>query len=279
MPDLRYHLISLISVFLALAIGILLGVAMADRGVISDRLQAQVTEIRDLAAQQRTAIAERDDEINDLRDRTATDAEIAERMSRVMVSNALDGTNVALVAGPWANDETVQGIESVLIEAGANITSNIPLEEPETLLETPLETTFAETTAETTARAVGNIYAAETQDVLDAAGDSGTTEVVVFVGGGAVPEDAPPGALPAVTASVSTMFDTWLDAGLEVVGAEPSTARRSDVELFQEVGIPSVDNADRPSGRAAIVVVIEENLDGSYGTKETASDLFPPIPN
>ncbi|MFL6058837.1 MAG: copper transporter, partial [Rubrobacteraceae bacterium] len=28
MPDLRYHLISLISVFLALAIGILLGVAM-----------------------------------------------------------------------------------------------------------------------------------------------------------------------------------------------------------------------------------------------------------
>lgn len=274
MPDLRYHLISLISVFLALAIGILLGVAMADRGVISDRLQAEVTEIRDLAAKQRTAIAERDEEIGELRERTNTDAEIAERMSRVLISNALDGTNVALVAGPWTDDETVQGVESVLTEAGANITSNIPLEGPEG----PLETTFGETTAETTAQ-VENIYAAQTRDVLDAAGDSGTTETVVFVGGGAVPDDAPPGALRAVTDSVRTMFETWLDAGLEVVGAEFSSARRSDVELFQEVGIPSVDNADQTPGQAAIVVVIEEDLDGSYGTKETASDLFPPDPN
>lgn len=274
MPDLRYHLISLISVFLALAIGILLGVAMADRGVISDRLQAQVTEIRDLAANQRTAIAERDEEIVNLRDRTATDGEIAERMSRVLVSNALDGTNVALVAGPWADGETVDGVESVLIEAGANITSNMPLDEPRG----PLETTFGETTRETTAR-VENIYAAQTRDVLDASGEAGTTEVVVFVGGGAVPDDAPPGALRAVTDSVRTMFETWLDSGLEVVGAESSTARRSDVELFQEVGIPSVDNADRPSGQAAIVVVIEEDLDGSYGTKDTASDLFPPVPS
>jgi hypothetical protein len=274
-PDLRYHLISLISVFLALAIGILLGVAMADRGVISDRLEAQVTDIQDLAADQRTAIAERDEEIGRLRERTATDGEIAERMSQAVVSNALDGTSVALVAGPWANDETVQGVESVLIEAGANITSNFSLEEPQE----PLETTLGETTNETTTP-FENIYAAQTEDVLQAAGDSGaTTEVVVFVGGGAVPEDAPPGALRTVTSSVRTMFETWLDAGLEVVGAESSTARRSDVELFQEVGIPSVDNADRPSGRAAIVVVIEDDLDGSYGTKETASDLFPPVPN
>lgn len=274
MPDLRYHLISLISVFLALAIGILLGVAMADRGVISDRLEVQVTEIRDLAADQRTAIAERDKEIGRLRERTAMDGEIAERMSRVMVSNALDGTNVALVAGPWTNDETVQGVERILIEAGANISSNIPLEGPQG----PLETTFGETTAEATAQ-VENIYAAQARDVLEATGDTGTTEVVVFVGGGAVPDEAPPGALRAVTASVRAMFEIWLDAGLEVVGAESSAAPRSDVELFQEVGIPSVDNADRPPGQTAIVVVIEEDLDGSYGTKRTASDLFPPDPN
>jgi hypothetical protein len=273
-PDLRYHLISLISVFLALAIGILLGVAMADRGLISDRLQAEVTDIRDLAAEQRTAIAQRDREINSLRDRTATDAEIAERMSRVMVSNALEGTSVALVASPWADEETVQGVESILTESGASITSNTRLDEPQA----PLETTFGEPTDETTAPAA-NIYADDALEVLDAAGESESTEVVVFVGGGAVPEDAPAGALRTVTESQRAMFETWRDAGLEVVGAEPSTSPRSEVELFQEAGIPSVDNADRPSGRAAIVVVIEEGLDGSYGTKESASDLFPPAPN
>ena len=70
MPDLRYHLISLISVFLALTIGILLGVAMSDKGVISDRLQAEVTDVRDRLNKQQAEIGRRDKEIGNLQ-RTA----------------------------------------------------------------------------------------------------------------------------------------------------------------------------------------------------------------
>jgi ABC-type proline/glycine betaine transport system permease subunit len=63
MPDLRYHLISLISVFLALAIGILLGVAMADRGVVSDRMEAEITSIQRQFARQQEEIGKQDEQI------------------------------------------------------------------------------------------------------------------------------------------------------------------------------------------------------------------------
>lgn len=72
------------------------------------------------------------------------------------------------------------------------------------------------------------------------------------------------------------MIQTWRDAGLNVVGAESSTTGRSEIELFQNIPIPSVDNADQPAGQAALVLVIDKDLEGSYGTKSTASDIFPP---
>ena len=47
-------MISLVAVFLALAVGILLGVAMADRGVISARLQAEITDVSNRLNRQQT---------------------------------------------------------------------------------------------------------------------------------------------------------------------------------------------------------------------------------
>ena len=54
MPDLRYHVISLVAVFLALAVGILLGVAMAYRGLISARVQAEITDVSNRLIRQQT---------------------------------------------------------------------------------------------------------------------------------------------------------------------------------------------------------------------------------
>lgn len=270
MPDLRYHLISLISVFLALAIGILLGTAMADRGVISERLQAQITDVQNRFEDQQKDMARRDNQIQQLRERTAVEQDLAERMSQVVITDRLLNENVALVTGPWADDDVVGAVEGVLSEAGVEFTSNTQLDAPDTV-----EATSLETTGETTVQSE-NIYAAQTREVLRGSEDAGAPRFVVFVGGGAVPADAPAGSLRAVTASERAMIQTWRDAGLNVVGAESSTTGRSEIELFQNIPVPSVDNADQPAGQAALVLVIDEDLEGSYGTKSTASDIFPP---
>jgi hypothetical protein len=74
------------------------------------------------------------------------------------------------------------------------------------------------------------------------------------------------------------MFEAWIEAGTKVVAAEPATARRSEIPLFQDAGIPSVDYADRAAGRAALVRLIITNSNGAYGTKDSASEAFPRDP-
>src|SRR3712207_6412378 len=135
MPDLRYHLISLISVFLALAIGILLGVAMADRGVVSDRMQAEITSIEHQLDRQQREIGKQNEHI-------AEQEMMLQRMSDVIIADSLQGEDVALVAGPYAEPDTYQAVESDVSEAGANITSIETLEVPD-----PTEVTRGELTA------------------------------------------------------------------------------------------------------------------------------------
>ncbi len=254
MPDLRYHLISLISVFLALAIGILLGVSMADQGVVSERVQAEITSIQQQLDEQQNQEL------------------MLERMSEAMIADRLQGTDVALVAGPYSDPEVSQALEGDLSEAGASITSFVTLDPPD-----PAEITGQELTTQEATTQLRTGYAGIAREVLGYTGEiEDPPEVVIFVGGGEIPEDAPSGTLGALRAVELKMFRIWLDAGVRVVGAEPSDAGRTEIPLFQNVGIPSVDYADLPAGRAAIIeCAATEDCEGTYGTKNTASEPFP----
>lgn len=267
MPDLRYHLISLISVFLALAIGILLGVAMADRGVVSDRVQAEITSIQQQLDRQRREIGKQDERI-------AEQGLMLDRMSEAMIANSLQGEDVALVAGPYADPEVYGTMQGDLSEAGANITTVEPLPPPE-----PAEITLLENTSPQAMTGLEADYAEVARKILGLTGEvEEPPEIVIFVGGGEIPDDAPPNTRDTLNSAQREMFKIWLDAGVRVVGTEPSNSGHSDVRhLFQEVGIPSVDFADQPAGRAAVIeCAAVEGCEGAYGIKDTASEPFPP---
>jgi hypothetical protein len=266
MPDLRYHLISLISVFLALAIGILLGVAMADRGVVSDRMQAEITSIQQQLARQESEIDEQNEQIGE-------QEALLDRMSEVIIVDSLQGRDVALVAGPYADAEVFRVVQSDLSEAGASITTIETLEPPE-----PDELTLLESTSPGGAlTSLEAEYADVARRVMGYTGEiEESPDIVVFVGGGKIAEEAPPGTSTRLRAAQAEMFEVWLDAGVRVVGAEPSEAGRSEIPLFQNVGIPSVVYADQPAGRAAIIeCATAENCEGIYGINERASEPFP----
>jgi hypothetical protein len=265
MPDLRYHLISLISVFLALAIGILLGVAMADRGVVSARVQAEITSIEQQLDRQQREIEGQNEQIGD-------QEAMLDRMSEVMISGSLEGTDVALVSGPYADPDVSGAVQSDLTEAGANIVKVDSLEPPE-----PTEITLLENTSPQAMTPLEDEYVGFAREILGLTGEiEAPPELVVFVGGGEIPEGAPQATRDVLDAAQVEMFEVWLDAGVRVVGAEPLDAGHSDVELFQDVGIPSAVNADEPPGRAALIVcAAATECEGTYGTKETATDAFP----
>ncbi|MGF1471913.1 MAG: copper transporter [Rubrobacteraceae bacterium] len=259
MPDLRYHVISLISVFLALAIGVLLGIAMSDREIITDRLRSEVSGIQAQLDEQRELLGERNSELSEQQS-------FLEEMSENMIADTLDGTNVALIRGPWASEEAAQDLQNALTsEAGANLTSFVRLPVPEPT--TDEEQNELEPEAQ---------YAEEARDILVAVGTAETPQVVVFVGGGEVPAEAPAGSREELEAAQREMFGVLLEAGVRVIAAEPTSTPRSEIPLFQDLGVTSVDNVDSVVGQAAVVQLADGFQDGSYGTKPTASALFPP---
>ena len=263
MPDLRYHLISLISVFLALAIGILLGVAMADRGVVSGRVQAEITSIQQQLDRQQRQIGRQNAQI-------AEQEGMLEGMSEAMIADRLQGEAVALITGPYADPDVSGAVQGDLDAAGANIVKVESLDPPE-----PAEITILETTSPQGTTLLEDEYTAFAREILTGEVED-TPEIVIFVGGGEVPEGAPPDTRNALDDAQAQMFEVWLDAGVRVVGAEPLRAGHSEVQLFQDVGIPSVTNADEPAGRAAIIAcAVAEDCEGTYGTKGAATDSFP----
>ena len=271
MPDLRYHLISLISVFLALAVGVLLGTAIADRGV----RDAQIQDIRNDLESQRELISERDESISELQQQLSANESVIQSMSETVVSDRLDGQSVALVSGPWVDETVAQAVQRSLSAAGADVVNVAELPE----IDDPPEEEDTETISDYEETARDLVLPRNVGD-LSTAGDFLDLDVVVFLGGGEPPPETSEDVTDLVNTAESRMFEVWSQvAGLRVVTAEAAAGDYSQVPFFTEENLPSIDNVDNPAGRAGLILLISGDTSGAYGVKPTASAPFPPAPS
>jgi hypothetical protein len=119
--DFRYHLVSLISVFMALAVGIVLGAGPL-RESIGDTLTGQVDQLR----------ADRDDLRTELEasagDLAASTAYITAAGAE-LVDGTLTGRRVAVVSLGTVDGDALTAIESQLTDAGATVSAHATLTE------------------------------------------------------------------------------------------------------------------------------------------------------
>ena len=119
MISLRQHAISLAAVFLALAVGVVLG-----SGVLSDTL---LSGLRDQKKDLQGQIAQLTDEKNVLNEKLAAADDFNTQVSGRIVHDALAGKSVVLIRTPDANDDDLGAISRVLGQAGAVTTGTIGL--------------------------------------------------------------------------------------------------------------------------------------------------------
>jgi hypothetical protein len=117
--DFRYHLVSLVAVFLALTLGIVIGTTQLDRIVLGN-LRGQVSSLdTDKRALQRDVGGLREQ----LRDADSVTAALAPRV----VAGVLDRATVVLVATPQAGGTLTDEVQKALEQAGARVTGRIQL--------------------------------------------------------------------------------------------------------------------------------------------------------
>ncbi|MDR3068136.1 MAG: copper transporter [Cellulomonas sp.] len=121
MIDFRYHIVSLISVFLALAVGIVLGAGPLEQ-TIGQSLTGQVSQLRQekdaLRDERDTAVRARDDER----------AFVAEAAAELL-ADRLTGQRVAVISLGAVPEETLRAVDARLIQAGATVTGHVALTE------------------------------------------------------------------------------------------------------------------------------------------------------
>ena len=113
MINFRFHLVSLVAVFLAMGLGILVGSTVIDQKIVN-RLDREIASVR-------TENAKRKEESKALAKQNSDQQKFVELTAPFVVDGRLDGQSVAIVAESGVDRGTVQKTQALLRGAGADV--------------------------------------------------------------------------------------------------------------------------------------------------------------
>jgi hypothetical protein len=278
----RYHVASLAAVFLALAVGILIGSEFgADilSGATED-LEQSLTEDLDQAQAQ----------IEDVQGDLDREREFSQAAFPALVDGRLRGRRVMVLGLGGLSDELRDDIRATLEPTGARVGEFAILREPPDYgalaqaagarryrrleRETEVQGRFARDVGEALVR--GRPLYEQTRRALMAnfSGSPGRVDGLVVV-------RQPPPDLEAGSEAQSSRLEVGIlegasAAGAPLVGVERSADEESSIAFFDARGMSSVDNLDQAAGRVALAFALR-GAAGSFGVKETADGLVPDL--
>jgi hypothetical protein len=118
--DFRYHLVSIVAVFLALAIGIVVGATQLQSATVSTLDNQSKTEQQSISSE-RT-------QIRSLQNQLGSAQRFAGASAPTLLAGRLSDQRVVLVTAPGADSAIVTGVSTALAQAGAKVTGQVALQ-------------------------------------------------------------------------------------------------------------------------------------------------------
>lgn len=120
MIDLRYHLASIVAIFFALGLGMLMGAQLADEGTLTQEHTRLVEQIEASVERVRADNRRLSDELTDIRARLVAEQAFVDGMLAELVPNRLGGVPVDIVATAGASSYADR-VHTALRQAGADV--------------------------------------------------------------------------------------------------------------------------------------------------------------
>ena len=308
MINFRYHIVSLMAVFLALAVGIAVGVSLSPS--VSQGLNEQAAQDRRQVTELRAEL-ERVNALDEYREAWAA------RAGEQVALDALSGVGVAVVSMPDAPAQVVRAIADAVAAAGGTVVRTVEVDadvydaaEADAVNEvvapyrdelgldddmTPAtrfgralgRSVAAKAPQERDELAVGIGDALQRAGLAELGGDSNRrAELVIVVSAGAgarTPQPAPELLQGHVQTDVALAFYA---AGVVLAGPNSDNITGTDVLTVRadsDAGdlLSTVDVADLPSGVTTTVLAGQEQLlgrQGHYGALTRADAPLPTLP-
>jgi len=297
----RYHLVSLIAVFLALALGIVVGTT-ALNGPITKDLRNQVND----AKAERDALAA---QVHRLQGQVGDAGQFASTYGSQLVAGTLTGKQVLEVILPGASSDMIDGISTQVTAAGGKVSGRVTITnsylDPSggtgiVALATggsrPLGWTAPETNE---ADQVGGSLLAyvllghgQSTDLTQVlAGFAGlhmvstggqditpSTLVVVFAHGGLGSRDYAGTAEESLVSAMASQGGHVVVAGDNASASQGGLISKVRSSKDDRATVCTVDNANNAFGQVSTVLALagsEQGSIGQYGTDQSADALFP----
>jgi hypothetical protein len=273
--DFRYHALSLVAVFLALGIGILLG------STIGDNLASQAN--KDLSSSLRGDLLKARQDARDASAQVSQRDRMLQAAFPRIVGNKVRGKRVAIIATGKLPQDLESDVRKTVSDAGGSIDSVSTVTDTvkPADLGAVLGGRFAKVGTDTAEdRALGRrlarsivIGAGTTVDLKDRfssqfSGDYAGADAVAFY------RSAPDKRDAAHLAIEEGLAEGARRSSVPVVGVEQTTTDPSQVPWYADRGLSSVDDVDLVGGRIALALALA-GAKGSFGVKSTAQDLLP----
>jgi len=286
MIDFRYHLVSIVSIFMALAVGIVLGAGPL-KGDLGTRLTEQMTALRAEKAQLRSDLTAAG------RDTAARDT-FSAAVAPAVIKDRLTGKTVALVVAPGTDADLVKNTTASLVAAGAKVGSTITLTDAwadpaKRAFRNTLATQFslpspAPTPAGNPDQVAATVLAGAILDSRDHPTGSLSSVAGAALDGlhaGDLVNVAPAKIIPSssviflggpVKGSTQPDTDARLAAYVQLVGS-------LDAGGSGVVVASTVDDADLPMGLGTLVLALAQQYTGGAGQYGLAADAKAILPD
>jgi hypothetical protein len=311
--DFRYHLVSIIAVFLALAVGLVVGST-----ALSGKAEQFLSQAQHRAVANNQRLAKDNGLLNN---QVSADQAFAQANAQRLIGGLLPHDKVVIVVAPGAHSAVTAGVTAALQQAGATVTGEVDLQQSfmnttaanETAL-TDLAKSLATRAglappAQSQSQVAGQQAAAQVlaAGLLDPAGAttglSAKASAAIlsgleqngFVSAGSTPATAtqavfiaPGGAPPQNGSEVLVAVAAQLSAastGTVMAGSVDSIGAGSVIrnEASSPHPVSTVDNADTESGQIIVVQALKDLLDGKapakYGIDPGTAPSPPPTPS
>jgi hypothetical protein len=278
----RYHAASLIAVFLALAVGILVGAEFGGDALTETRRDLEHSLVGNLQDARSQA-----DELSGELNRSD---EFGERVYPVLTRGRLAGKRIAIVALGGLPSDITGAVEDALGPTGAKLVGVGVVREPvdvNGLASDLSKTRFADLRTNPDALselgtglgrqlALGGTLPEVVRGQLfsRASGTFGGLDGVIVVRD--QPEDMGPVQRGKANQLESALMGGSTATRTPAVGIEATTSEPSSVSFFQSNDLSSVDDVDLTAGQLAMVFAML-GAEGSFGVKGSADRLLPDL--
>lgn len=285
LPSMRFYIISIVSIFAALGIGILIGFTMDTQNFLNDQkynitkvlesqLEVMVSENKDLKSKRKILEFE-----NNYKD------EYIDKSYEHIIKGKLIGLNIGVIM--TNNDYPFPEIEESLELAGAKII-NLTILSEEILNQNIIDELYMQLELDKDKDLTEYMILTITESIIKGVPNpifhillnaglinyknnyNESIDYLIICGGGLIDQNKRINLIDKLVVETANKYE------IPILGVERSDAKYSYINSYQNFGISTVDNIDMTIGKVAMILIMEGNK-GSFGIKNTSTSIIPNI--